>query len=40
MNDLAMKPEHAVMKQQMFDRLVKLSSEMRDKVDLKTVFDG
>jgi arylsulfatase A-like enzyme len=38
MHDLAAKPEQAAMKKQMFERLVKLSAEMGDKVDLKTVF--
>jgi arylsulfatase A-like enzyme len=38
MHDLAAKLEHAAMKKQIFERLVKLSAEMGDKVDLKTVF--
>ncbi|MDP1586393.1 MAG: sulfatase-like hydrolase/transferase [Prosthecobacter sp.] len=38
MNDLAANPGHAAMKKQMFDRLVKLSADLGDKVDLKTVF--
>jgi arylsulfatase A-like enzyme len=38
MTDLAAKPEHAALKKQMFERLVKLSADLGDKVDLKTVF--
>ena len=38
MTDLAAKPEHAAKKKEMFERLVKLSSELGDKVDLTKVF--
>jgi arylsulfatase A-like enzyme len=40
MHDLAAKPEQAAMKRQMFERLVKLSADLGDKVDLTTVFGG
>ncbi len=38
MHDLATKPEQAAKKKEMFERLVKLSADLGDKVDLKTVF--
>ncbi|MDZ4402479.1 MAG: DUF4976 domain-containing protein [Prosthecobacter sp.] len=38
MNDLAANPEHAAMKKSLFERLVKLSAEMGDRVDLAKVF--
>ena len=38
MHDLAAKPEQAAMKKQMFERLVKLSADLGDKVDLTAVF--
>jgi arylsulfatase A-like enzyme len=38
MHDLAAKPEHAAMKKEMFDRLVKLSADLNDKVDLRNAF--
>ena len=38
MHDLAANPEQAAMKKQMFERLVKLSADLGDKVDLTTVF--
>lgn len=38
MKDIAAKPEHAAKKKEMFDRLVKLSAELGDKVDLKVAF--
>ena len=38
MTDLAAKPEHATLKKDMYARLVKLSADLGDQVDLKTVF--
>lgn len=38
MTDLAAKPEHAAMKKEMYARLVKLSADLGDQVDLKAVF--
>jgi arylsulfatase A-like enzyme len=38
MTDLASNAEHAAMKKSLFDRLVKLSAEMGDKVDLRSSF--
>jgi hypothetical protein len=38
MKDLAAKPEHAAMKKAMFARLVKLSADLNDKVDLRNAF--
>ncbi|MEZ5384154.1 MAG: sulfatase-like hydrolase/transferase [Prosthecobacter sp.] len=38
MHDLAAKPEHAAMKKEMFERLVKLSADLGDKVDLTKAF--
>jgi hypothetical protein len=38
MTDLAADPAHDAMKKQLFARLVKLSSELGDKVDLTKIF--
>lgn len=38
MTDLAAKPEHAALKKEMYARLVKLSADLGDQVELKTVF--
>lgn len=38
MTDLAANPEHAAMKKSLFERLVKLSAKMGDKVDLRSSF--
>ncbi len=38
MTDLAAKPEHAALKKEMYARLVKLSADLGDQVDLKSVF--
>ncbi len=38
MTDLAAKPEHATMKKQMFERLVKLAVDLGDQVDLQAAF--
>ncbi|MBN8421252.1 MAG: sulfatase-like hydrolase/transferase [Verrucomicrobia bacterium] len=38
MTDLAAKPEHAAKKKEMYARLVKLSADLGDKVDLQKVF--
>lgn len=38
MKDLAASPAHAAKKQELFEELVRLSSEMSDTLDLKTVF--
>ena len=38
MTDLAAKPEHAAKKKEMYQRLVKLSADLGDKVDLQKVF--
>jgi len=40
MTDLAAKPEHAAMRKQLFERLLKLSADLGDKLDLKTAFEG
>lgn len=38
MTDLAAKTEHAAKKKEMYERLVKLSADLGDKVDLRQVF--
>ncbi|MCF7788870.1 MAG: sulfatase-like hydrolase/transferase [Prosthecobacter sp.] len=38
MTDLAAKPEHAALKKEMYARLVKLSADLGDQVDLQKVF--